>query len=579
MAEISIKAPREGISASPHTGYADIRNCDISSVPGIARLNNILAKKSGATVDAQVKWFARDPDTSANIFALDSVGTLYKSADSGVTWAEPANSTRGGAGQGLIVRWGYVFVFCDTTIDVMKISDSTWTDDWQTIGTDSLWHPAFVSKNDGKIYFGCGRYVGSIEQLSTFVPGTPATYTVTLGTSANNALDLPSAYRIKCIEELGNDLRMGTWQGTNVYDVREAVMFSWDRSSVSFGQPVVIPEYGVHAMKNVGNSLIVLAGTTGTIYRSDGVNATIIGKLPIDLSGGKYIEYYPGSLTYYKNKIFFGIGHTALTVGGVATTIAGMGVYSLETTSKGNILNLEHLPSTLTDGSAASVKCTALLPISDETLLVGWATSGVVTMTIADPCVVTLASHGFIDGTAILFTTTGALPTGITASTYYYIRSTGTNTFNLYDTAAHAIAGGATGRVATTGTQSGVHTMASYGIDLTTEASFAYGTDYSGYFESPLYNVGSLLRQVTPTEIEFNLARPLRTDEAVRLAYRTDLTASYTTIATHTFATAGAVVSVNTVYDFPPCEQIQFRVSLKGTATTSPELKNISIRW
>ncbi len=495
MAEIRISAPREGISASPHTGYADIRNCDISSIPGIVRLNNILAKKSVAVVDAQVTWKVRDPDTSANVFALDSNGVLYKSADSGATWTEV--SDRLGVGQGLAVQWGYVFVFCVTTIDVMKISDSSWTTGWQTIGTDSLWHPAFVSKNDGKIYFGCGRYVGSIEQNSgqTFVPATSATYTVTLGTSANNCLDLPASYRIKSIEELGNNLMLGTWQGTNVYDVRIADIFPWDRSSVSFGQPIVISEYGIHAMKNVGNSLIVLAGTTGTIYRSDGVNATIIGKLPIDLSGGKYIEYYPGALTYYKNKIFFGIGHTALTVGGVATTIGGMGVYSLQITSRGNILNLEHLSSALTDGSAASVKYSALLPISDETLLVGW-------------------------------------------------------------------------RSATT-----------YGIDLTTEASFAYGTDYSGYFESPLYTVGSLLQQKTPTEIEFNLARPLRTGEGIRLAYRTDLTASYTTIATHTFTTDGAVVSVNDVYDFQPCEQIQFKVSLLGTATTTVELKGISIRW
>jgi len=489
--EITIYAPREGIAQSDLVGYADVRNLDIS-IPGLVRLNNLLTKKSGTTVDAQITWLARDPDTSANVFALDNAGTLYKSANSGATWAE--DSVRGGAGQGLIVKWGYVFVFCTTTIDVMKISDSTWTDDWQTIGTDSLWHPAFISKNDGKIYFGCGRYVGSIEQNSgqTFAPGTSATYTVTLGTSASNALDLPASYRIKCIEELGNNLMLGTWQGTNVYDIRIADIFPWDRSAVSFGQPIVIPEYGIHAMKNIGNSLIVLAGTSGTIYKSDGVNAVIIGQLPIDLSGCKYIEFYPGALTYYKRKIFFGIGHTALTVGGAATTIGGMGVYSLEQTSKGNILNLEHLSSALTDGSVAAVKHSALLPISDETLLVAW-------------------------------------------------------------------------RSATT-----------YGIDLTTATSFY--TSYTGYFESPLYTVGSLLQQKTPTEIEFNLARPLRTNEGIRLAYRTDLTATYTTIVTPTFTTEGAVVSVNTVYDFPACEQIQFQVLLTGT-TTTPELKSIEIRW
>jgi hypothetical protein len=64
-----------------------------------------------------------------------------------------------------------------------------------------------------------------------------------------------------------------------------------------------------------------------------------------------------------------------------------------------------------------------------------------------------------------MFTTTGALPTGITASTYYYIRVIDANTFHLYDTSAHAITGGTTGRVITTGSQSGVHTCANYGVD------------------------------------------------------------------------------------------------------------------
>ena len=81
-----------------------------------------------------------------------------------------------------------------------------------------------------------------------------------------------------------------------------------------------------------------------------------------------------------------------------------------------------------------------------------------VTMTIASPCVVSLANHGLRDGTGVVFSTTGALPTGITAGTTYYSRSTATGTFNLYDTAAHAIAGGSTGIVNTSGSQSGTHT-------------------------------------------------------------------------------------------------------------------------
>ena len=80
------------------------------------------------------------------------------------------------------------------------------------------------------------------------------------------------------------------------------------------------------------------------------------------------------------------------------------------------------------------------------------------TMTIASPCVVTLASNGFSPGQAVRFTTTGALPTGIVANTTYYAGNMVGSTFNLYDTEANAITGGATGRVDTSGSQSGTQT-------------------------------------------------------------------------------------------------------------------------
>jgi len=493
MGVIIIEAPRTGISQSPHTGFAEVVNLDVTSIPGIAKLNTIMAKKSVAVVDAQITWFARDTDTSANIGALDSNGVFYKSTDSGATWTEI--SDRSGVGQGLIIKWGYAFVFEVTTIDVIKMSDNSVTSDWQTIGSDSLWHPAFLSKNDGKIYFGCGQYLGSIEQNSgqTFDPANGATYTVTLGTSASNCLDLPASYRIKCIEELGNILMLGTWQGTNIYDIRIADIFPWDRSSVSFGQPIVIDDYGVHAMRNTGNSLIVLAGTSGTVYKCDGVNAYIVAQIPTDLTGGKYLEWYPGAIVNYKNKVFFGVGN------GGTTAIAGQGVYSLQQTGKGNILALEHLNSSLTTGSAASVKISALLPVTRDTLLMGWRSN------------------------------------------------------------------------------------TTYGIDLSSATSYAYTTDYSGYFVSPMYTIGTNLSQRKVTEVEFALARPLRTTEGIKLEHRTDLTADFTEIDTYDYATWAGILSKNIISELPQdvkvCEQVQFKVSLNGSATTSPEFKRLIVKY
>jgi len=78
-----------------------------------------------------------------------------------------------------------------------------------------------------------------------------------------------------------------------------------------------------------------------------------------------------------------------------------------------------------------------------------------ITVTIATPGVVTWTGHGLSTGSAVQFTTTGALPTGITAGTTYYAIKVNANTFQLASSATNAYAGTA---ITTSGTQSGVHT-------------------------------------------------------------------------------------------------------------------------
>jgi microcystin-dependent protein len=83
-------------------------------------------------------------------------------------------------------------------------------------------------------------------------------------------------------------------------------------------------------------------------------------------------------------------------------------------------------------------------------------TLGTVTMTIATPAVLTLASHGLATGDGIYFTTTGALPTGLAINTKYWVVKIDANTFNVSTTLANALAGT---KIATSGSQSGTHTM------------------------------------------------------------------------------------------------------------------------
>ena len=85
-----------------------------------------------------------------------------------------------------------------------------------------------------------------------------------------------------------------------------------------------------------------------------------------------------------------------------------------------------------------------------------WSNTATITVTIATPAVVSWTAHGLHEGSPVIFTTTGALPTGITAGTTYYVTNTpGANSFNISTTIDNAKLGT---KIATSGSQSGTHT-------------------------------------------------------------------------------------------------------------------------
>lgn len=117
-----------------------------------------------------------------------------------------------------------------------------------------------------------------------------------------------------------------------------------------------------------------------------------------------------------------------------------------------------------------------------------------------------------------------------------------------------------------------------YGLDLSLPTSYAYTTNYSGYFESPLYVVRTPLNKRAFGEIEFQLAKELATGEGVQIKFRVNLTDTWTTIGTYTYAVLGAVASHHARTNIPPAEMLQIRCELLGTSTTAPSLKNIILR-
>lgn len=109
-------------------------------------------------------------------------------------------------------------------------------------------------------------------------------------------------------------------------------------------------------------------------------------------------------------------------------------------------VNFSNIRCMLLNASATfSASHTAVNSIS------GAAAPATITVTIATPGVVTDTAHGFSNGQTVKFETTGALPTGLTAGTYYYIVNKTTDSYQL-----SATSGGTA--INTTGSQSGVHT-------------------------------------------------------------------------------------------------------------------------
>jgi hypothetical protein len=150
------------------------------------------------------------------------------------------------------------------------------------------------------------------------------------------------------------------------------------------------------------------------------------------------------------------------------------------------ILNAEHTVTSVTDnnnfkitvstaatstvtgggGTAIFVGCQIHPGFALQTAGYGWGTGGfggttglstppsIFTVTIASPAVLTFAAYTPVDNTVILLSTTGALPTGLSAGVAYYVVGASGNTCNL----APILPNGSAGAVInTTGTQSGTH--------------------------------------------------------------------------------------------------------------------------
>jgi hypothetical protein len=154
-------------------------------------------------------------------------------------------------------------------------------------------------------------------------------------------------------------------------------------------------------------------------------------------------------------------------------------------------------------------------------------TSSVITMAGGVPGVITWTAHGLAEGTRILFETTGALLTGLTAGTVYFVKAPTANTFNV-----SATAGGSA--ITLSGTQSGVHTAIAdpnKGVDPTTDDG-SHWLDIGPTNRWAMFDNVAGTTTTDPLEIDFTLDLMGRVDALAILGLENAVTVQVIMTAT-----------------------------------------------
>ena len=544
-----------GISGS----FAVLIACDIHSVPGQISVNQAMALESALIVTELCKNVVAASDGNTYFFSSES-GKIWKRTSAGVYTLAHTNTKGACLGareyQSYIYYVGAGFVGRQTV--ALAASETSWssqTDAWQTLSqADTVFAP--MQEVQSILYIGDGYRLAKWDNT---------TYT-----DDTTTLNLPTQFRISALHPSGSDILVGTYVGTgttNLIKVNYCKIYKWDTNSTKANSSDVVYECGINAFIPVDNQILVQAGIAGNIYYYDGSQLISLKKVVGTYSSTQYGLVYANAASIFKGYPVFGFSNSPDTANSTGNP-ASCGVYSLGQHNKNypRVLNLEYPVSCVLPLVSVEVGCIAAL---GNTILASWKKRSTITMTIANPGVVTYTAHGLNNGAAIVFATTGALPTGVTAGTTYYIGNGATNTFNLYDTSANGVTGGATGRITTSGSQSGTHTASTFGVDaLSASAKYA-----SAYLETLVLTDENFDKKM----VEFFAGYvSMPASCSVTFSYKKNYASSYTAISDAVDETAQAVIHKKE--NLSGVRSIQMKVAFTISSNSSPILDYIGIR-
>jgi len=267
---------------------------------------------------------------------------------------------------------------------------------------------------------------GPYEILSNTATPTIFRVSVTITTIASNVCTTSGNHKLRIGDRIIPTSTANNFvSGTTYYIITQPTYKTFTVSTSPGGS--------TFALTN-GSGLTIKAAKSHKLLENYTISFTTTGTLPSPLLVGETYFVLPTNLTETQFSI-------STQKNGAAESIitAGSGVHSYA---------IVGLTLTQTRENYDYIDITVFQP---GEFIASTPTGTTCTISIANPAVVSLTSHGFSAGDVIKFTTTGALPTGLNQLDRFFVSATGltANAFEL-----SALPGGSS--VETTGSQSGV---------------------------------------------------------------------------------------------------------------------------
>ena len=256
----------------------------------------------------------------------------------------------------------WLFAAWNNTLSVLRIDDFSLTggiDNWTVTFTSFLtgaYHRGFVSQT-GAMYFTDGSSIFGFSEVNgkTFSPSDNTTYSLN-----PSAILLPSYEVASCLDNLGDNLMVGGLNSNLIYPWNEIQQVITTASSTqvfaSYQTPIRVGEKGIYQIKNINNTLYILAGTKGIVYYTSGYTVLPLKKIPEYLTGGMIqwggIEKIDGNLLFGflgtqsdSNSPVGGVGKIFLIEQATQQTVVAQGTFVIDQSTVTNPLTT--LPTAL----------------------------------------------------------------------------------------------------------------------------------------------------------------------------------------------------------------------------------------